>query len=157
MDPLEREDYLYDSEVIRSDFIEQKPETEEEFILGGFFVHVTTWEIVFKGDDLYDYWHLLVDRDDSYNFEDPAAKAAVSLFKPYYVDPLVPELISLNAVVHVHKRLVLVYRVRKALSEVLDRHLPFILKGYTDGKFHYAVPAEDLGIVATPSQKEGST
>lgn len=143
------EDYLYDSEVVRSNFIDMNPEDDNTYRLPGFIVNVTTWDVVFKGDDKYDYWHVLVVNDNTYDFEEPKHAAAIELLAQYKT-----EHINLTVVTHSSGHYVLVYRVRKAFSELISAHLPKILESFDGKTFGFRIPEDDLGSAALSVPKE---
>lgn len=149
-EPHEIDDLLYNTEVIRQDFVDMTPDDETRRYSGTLGVYDSTWQIVFKDSDKYDYWHILAVGTEGYAFEEPSFKAASGLLEPYRSEYLV-----LQAVIHKTNTMLLIYRVNKALSMLLHLHLPKILYSLQDGIYHYAVPDDALGPVnAALAKKE---
>lgn len=136
------DDYLYDSEVTRDDFIDLDPSDDKAVVLDNMAVRATSWDVVFKGDDKFDQWHFLVDHDDSYDFNEPKHKAAVELLKPYHSPH-----VRVIAVIHLTGRYVVIYRVVRSLSSLFDEHLERMLESYNDQTYSYRIPESMLGPV----------
>lgn len=150
-DSREVDDYLHDSEVIRGEYIDLSPEEETRRFSGTLALYDSTWQVIFKGDHEFDQWHVVGEASCPYAFEEPAYKAATGLLEPYR-DRLV-----LTAVLHKRTTIVLVYRVPKPLSELINLHLPFILEGFVSGVYTYVIPELDLGATDPPEPKEKVT
>lgn len=146
---LELDDYLLDAEVVRGDFIDMNPEEEATFTIRDKVISATTWEVIFKGDDQYDHWHLLVDHPDSYEFDEPKHRMALALFDTYR-----NEHITITAVLHTHGHYVVILRMRKAMSRLINAHLPAILESFNDTTYTYQIPESELGSVVSPIPKE---
>lgn len=143
------DDYLYDSEVTRSDFIDMTPVDNHEYIVGGIAINDSTWDIVFKGDDTYDFWHLIVDSEDSYNFTEPCHLAAINLFTSYN-----QSCFNLRSVVHNKGMYALVYRIPKVISELFNRHLKSILESFDGKTYIFSIPQDVLGPIVLSASKE---
>jgi len=148
-DAREAEDYLYNSEVIRSDFIDMLPTEELQCQLGTLSVYASSWDIVFKDSDTFDYWHLYAEGTHDYAFEEPSFKAAIQLLAPFRGGHAV-----IQVVVHKDHSVLLVYRVKKSLSTLIDSHLQRILESYTNGAYHHVVPDTVLGSLTASLSKE---
>lgn len=145
----EVEDYLYNSEVIRSDFIDMGAEVQSTHQSGTLSLYSSTWEIVFKDSDKFDYWHLVAEGTQGYAFEEASFKAATGLIEPFKGPHVL-----LTAVVHKRNTMVLIYRLKKKLSALLDLHLPLLLDSFKDGEYRYVIPENDLGSTNASLQKE---
>jgi len=148
-DRFELDDYLYDSEVIRSDYIDLNPEDRFQHIFPKAMVDVSEWEMIFKGSEEFDFWHTLVVSEDSYDFEEYKHKASIQLMKPYLSEHVV-----ITAVIHVNNHHVVVYRLKKAVSKVLNQHLKFILESFDGEKYNYSIPENVLGSALLSIPKE---
>ncbi|MNI58115.1 hypothetical protein D3C73_1132110 [compost metagenome] len=144
-DSRELDDYLYDSELNRNDFMDLHPEEKFECYSGTLALHSSTWEVVFKDDDKYDWWHFVCEGTTPYAFEEPAYVAANTFF---------PEGLRnvkcCARMVVLHKRtgaMVANYRLPKAVSHLMELHLRYRLESFSNGKYHYDLPHDDVGSV----------
>lgn len=146
------EDYLYDSEVTRDDFIDMNPSDELSITTSGIAVNVTSWPVVFKGDDKYDQWHFLVVHEDTYAFDEIKHVAALNLMKPYH-----SEHVRVIAVSHSSGHLVFIYRIAHALSKLIGEHIDKLLESFNGKEYTYQIPEVLLGSVHTSiSEDEAS-
>jgi len=149
-EPHEVEDYLYNSEVIRQDFVDMNPEAESRQYSGKLGIYDSTWEIVFKDNDKYDFWHLVAVGTEGYAFDEPSFKAVNGLLLPFR-----GEYCMLQAVIHKANTMTTIYRLHKALSTLVALHLPQLIDSLQDGIYHYAIPVDALGPVhASLKEKE---
>lgn len=151
-DPRELDDYLYDSEVIRSDFIDVPAAKELNVQHGTLAMHTSSWDVVFKDDDKYDTWHVLCEGSDTYGFEEPPFVAAINFFDPKWRHPVH---LTCTAVVHKKNYMLAIYRLSKAMSEVMEMDLKFRLESFKDGAYTYEIPESVLGSLhATTAEAE---
>ncbi|MCY1290668.1 hypothetical protein D9M70_398230 [compost metagenome] len=109
----------------------------------------SSWDIVFKGDDKYDFWHFLVISNDPYDFEEPCHRGAIELFAPYKSPA-----INLRAVLYTKGNYVLIYRLPKRLSELFDSHLTQLAESFDGTTYAYRIPEDVLGPVMLSVSKE---
>ena len=143
-DPRELDDFLYDSELFRSDFLDLSPEEKFEHYSDNLSLHTSTWEVVFKDDDKYDFWHFLCVGSDTYAFDEPAFIATFDFFPKELINV---RCCNCRAVFHKDNYMVVIYRLPKAVSHLVDLHLKYRLESFKDGKYHYDLPKDDLGSV----------
>lgn len=148
-DRFDLDDYLYDSEVTRSDFIDMEPDVQDNYQVGGISILTSSWNIVFKGDDKYDFWHFLVISNDPYNHDEPCHRGAVQLFAPYK-----SPVFNLRAVLHSKGNYVLIYRLPKKLSELFESYLKPIMESFDGNEYTYRIPEDALGPIVTSVSKE---
>jgi hypothetical protein len=143
-DSRELDDYLYDSEVIRSDFIDMSPDNEIRHQEGDLAFYASSWEVIFKGDEKYDQWHLVCEGSTTYSFEEQSFKALNEFFPKHLRNVL-----NCNLQICLHKMdmMVCIYRLPKAVSHLLDTHLQYRFESFKDGKYHYEIPESALGPV----------
>ncbi len=141
-DSRELDDYLYDSELIRSDYIDMSAEVEVNLHSGTLAMHASTWEVIFKDNDKYDWWHFVCEGTDSYATKEAAFIAAIEFFPKSIRNPLN---CSLHVVLHKNNYMVMAYRLPKSLSATLDSHVELRLSSFKDGEYTYEIPEDVLG------------
>jgi hypothetical protein len=152
-DRVNLDDFLYDSEVTRDDFVNMEPTFRDDYLAGGIAIMTSSWDIVFKDDDKYDVWHFLVTGKDPYDFEEPCHKAAAGLFSPYQHKLL----FNLRAVLFTKGNYVLIYRLPKKLSELIDLHLPQLADSFDGTTYTHRIPEDVLGpLIASLSKEEAA-
>lgn len=144
----ELDDYLYNSEVTRSDFIDMTPVSEEAFYKDGMSIHVSDWDVVSKGGDKYDQWHLIADIETMYNFDDRRYKAMLVLEK-YRSAHCSPVIVS-----HTPTYFFFVYRVKKKISNLISQNLKAILESFNGECYDYAIDEQSVGSVGLSIQEE---
>jgi hypothetical protein len=149
-DSREVEDYLYDSEAIRDDFFDLAARDEIGVYHGRLSLHATSWDVTYKDDDKFDFWHIVCEGSTGYAFEEPAFIAAMEFFKPEWRQA---KLVNCRAVLHKNNYMVSIYRLPKAMSEVMSMDLKNRLESFKDGKFHYETPADALGPLAIAEEE----
>lgn len=146
-DSRELEDYLYNSEVSRSDFIDFTPIATHHANHDGMSIHVSDWDIVFKGDEKYDSWHLIADIEMQYAFDDPRYRAMLLLEK-------YRKLCKLQVVNHDHAYVYLIYQVPKELSEKLGELITAIIESFNGKEYTVELHEDVLGPIGL-SLEEG--
>jgi len=141
-DPRELDDYLYDSEVIRSDFIDMPAAKELNVQHGTLAIHSSSWDVVFKDNDKYDYWHLICESSDSYGFTEPPFVALLGFFDKKWNNLAH---LQCTAVSHKKNSMVVIYRLSKVMSEIMEMDLKLRLDSFKDGKYTYEIPESVLG------------
>lgn len=149
-DSRELDDYLYDSEVIRSDYIDMTPSNEINCYSGTLAMHASTWDIVFKDDDKYDWWHFLCEGTDSYAIRENAFLAAIEFFPKSIRNPLN---CGLHVVLRKNNYMVMAYRLPKSLSTLLNEHVELRLNSFKDGEYSYEIPEDILGPVLVSEEE----
>ncbi len=144
----ELDDYLYNSEVTRSDFIDMTPVSEESFYKDGMSIHVSDWDVVSKDEDKYDQWHLIADIETMYGFDDRRYKAMLVLEK-YRSAHCSPVIVS-----HTPTYFFFVYRVKKKISNLISQNLKAILESFNGEYYDYAIDEQSVGSVGVSIQEE---
>lgn len=144
-DSRELDDYLYDSELIRDDFFDLSARDAFGVYHGRLSLHATTWDVVFKDSDTFDYWHIVCEGSTGYAFTEHAFMASMHFFKQEW---RAAKLVNCRAVVHKNNSMVCIYRLPKAMSEVMEMDLKNRLESFKDGHYHYETPADALGPLA---------
>ena len=144
----ELDDYLYNSEVTRSDFIDMTPVSEEAFYKDGMSIHVSDWDVVSKDGDKYDQWHLIADIETMYSFDDRRYKAMLVLEK-YRSAHCSPVIVS-----HTPTYFFFVYRVKKKISNLISQNLKAILESFNGECYDYAIDEQSVGSVGLSIQEE---
>jgi hypothetical protein len=150
-DSRELDDYLYDSEAVRGDFFDLDARDAFGVYSGSLSLHASTWDVTFKDDDKYDFWHIVCEGSTEYAFTEAAYIASMEFFKPEW---RTGKLVNCRAVVHKNNAMVSIYRLTKAMSEVMDMDLKHRLESFKDGKYHYETPADALGPLLIAAEKE---
>jgi len=148
-EPQEVDAYLYNTEVTRQDVIDMVPDQEDRRMVGTLGVYASTWEIVFKDSEKFDFWHLSGEGTRVFAFDEEPIKAVVGLLEPYRGPHCI-----LHTVVHKHNAVLLIYRIKKRLSDLLAEHLPQLVDSFKDGHYHYVIPDAALGPLSVSLTKE---
>lgn len=143
-DSRELDDYLYNSEVSRSDFIDFNVVREQFSRKDNLSIHASEWNIVFKGDDKYDSWHFIADIGERYAFEDRRYKAML-LLEPYR------KYCRLMVGSHASEVFTfLIYNVPKSLSQILSTQLQEIIESFDGEEYKVTLDEATLGDLVIP-------
>lgn len=137
----ELDDYLYDSEVIRGGYMDLEPGDVWTVATDTMGFHSTTWEIVFKDDDKYDYWHILTTDHDPYDVEVESLRAAAGLFAGLKWNA---EHFDLRAVLCRKNGRALIYRTSKGMSKWIQSELKERLASWTGDQYTYNFDIDTL-------------
>lgn len=150
-DSRELDDYLYDSEACRDDFYDLAATDEFGVYHGRLSLHASSWDVVFKDSDKYDFWHIVCEGTTGYAFTELPYIASMEFFKPEWRKS---GLVNCRAVLHKNSSMVCIYRLTKAMSEVLSMDLKHRLESFKDGKYTYETSAETLGPLYAAAEAE---
>jgi hypothetical protein len=143
----ELDDYLHVSEIVKYNYVDMEPSAEWYHSFPDGVVHITDWDLVFKDDDKYDYWHLVSETSDE---SDVHHTRSIALLEPYRSEWCV-----LTAVIRDRDILVCIWRLDKAVSELIQSHIPYLLPTFKEDTYSYEILRRDLEqLVSTFQRKE---
>lgn len=125
------ENYLYDSEALRDDYLDMSPLKAFQGALSQTKYHYSEWDVALKADDdKYDQWHVVWAGDDQFVFDDPYLKQIGE-----FQNTLRMGRGRCMAAWHRPKVTYAIYKVQKELSGRTTEHLADLLESIDKGAY----------------------
>lgn len=139
-DASDLENYLYDTEASRDDFLDMLPSGIQSGKLSSTSWHYSEWALAHKDEGDYDYLHVVHQSDTRFAFDDKDTERVANLYKAF-----IGTQAMITVVYHKANRTIVIVKLAKVLSAIVTEGLKQILES-VDREEYTEELAKTLGL-----------